>query len=375
MITSFDDYCIHQTDMPIAHPAQSDPNHYDRYWFSGMHRKGDYFFEIGLGAYPNRYVMDGHFSVVVDGTQHSFHGSCRCPEDRIHTDIGPMSLKIEEPMRQVRVSISKNSTNIECNLLFRAATAPTEEPQNILHEDKMRKIMHNSRFTQFGAWEGWFSVNGKRVEVTSAENVAMRDKSWGVRPVGGSSGGAPPKNAPEPRVYWAWSPTNFGDVATQFGTFEDADGQATQLSGCIVPVYSKMADIPPQEVGHVEMRNIKHQIKWLKGTRRPEEISIEFENAQGKTENIHGKAISHFFMCGIGYQHAKWGHGVWHGEEKIAGESWDMKKVDQLDFSFIHVHTLLNVKMGQREGVGLVETVVYGAHKPSGFKEFLDGAS
>ena len=30
MITSFDDYCVHQTAMPIAEPSQSDRNFYDR---------------------------------------------------------------------------------------------------------------------------------------------------------------------------------------------------------------------------------------------------------------------------------------------------------------------------------------------------------
>src|SRR2546425_1194423 len=35
MLTKFDDYAIHQTPEPIAHPASSDRNVYDRYWFNG----------------------------------------------------------------------------------------------------------------------------------------------------------------------------------------------------------------------------------------------------------------------------------------------------------------------------------------------------
>jgi hypothetical protein len=53
MITSFDDYCIHQTHEPVAQPSQSDRNFYDRYWFNGFDRDGAFLFEIGFGLYPN----------------------------------------------------------------------------------------------------------------------------------------------------------------------------------------------------------------------------------------------------------------------------------------------------------------------------------
>ena len=75
MITNFDDYCIHQTAAPVAQPSQSDRNFYDRYWFNGFDTEGSYIFEAGLGLYPNRRIMDAHFSVS-DGTrQVAFHGS------------------------------------------------------------------------------------------------------------------------------------------------------------------------------------------------------------------------------------------------------------------------------------------------------------
>ena len=57
MITSFDDYCIHQTHEPIAQPAQSDRNFYDRYWFNGFDREGAFLFEIGFGLYPKETLI------------------------------------------------------------------------------------------------------------------------------------------------------------------------------------------------------------------------------------------------------------------------------------------------------------------------------
>ena len=49
MITNFDDYCIHQTAAPVAQPAQSDRNFYDRYWMNGVDIDNGYIFEAGLG--------------------------------------------------------------------------------------------------------------------------------------------------------------------------------------------------------------------------------------------------------------------------------------------------------------------------------------
>src|SRR5262249_18567307 len=36
VITTLDDYPIHQTSLPVAFPATSDRNFYDRFWFCGF---------------------------------------------------------------------------------------------------------------------------------------------------------------------------------------------------------------------------------------------------------------------------------------------------------------------------------------------------
>src|SRR3990172_4313499 len=155
VISKFDEYMIHQTDEPIAQPATSDRNCYGRYWNNGFDADGNWVFEIGFGLYPNRHVMDGHFSVSIGGKQYSFHASRRAPQDRSETQIGPLSLEVIEPLRSIRYRIAPNDTGIECDLTFRARSIPTQEPKNILHEGT-RCIMSTSRFTQLGSLEGYF---------------------------------------------------------------------------------------------------------------------------------------------------------------------------------------------------------------------------
>jgi len=89
MITPFDDYPIHQTSLPLAIPATSDRNFYDRFWLNGFVADGSLYFGAAMGFDPKRHVMDGAFSAVVDGYQHSLHLSGALPLDRSQTQLGP----------------------------------------------------------------------------------------------------------------------------------------------------------------------------------------------------------------------------------------------------------------------------------------------
>jgi hypothetical protein len=373
MITSFDDYCIHQTHEPVSQPSQSDRNFYDRYWFNGFDTSAAFMFEIGFGLYPNRRVMDGHFSVVIDGVQHSFHGSRRAPRDRAHTVVGPLSIEIVEPLRRVRVRLLPNETGIECDLTFSARSVAVEEPKNLMYDDG-RLIMHNSRFTQFGCWDGHFAVAGVRTEVRGACTLGARDKSWGVRPVGEPEGGAPGLTNGEPGVYWVWSPLDFGDICTQFNTFEDREGHPTQLGACMLPTYASPDQVPDIESGLREMETARHRIHWQSGTRRSRGAEIQLIEPGGVQHGITLEPLLAFQMRGIGYSHPEWGHGIWKGEEAIAGESWRMDEIDPLDYRNIHLHQLVRARMGDRVGLGTLETICFGRHAPSGFQQILDGA-
>ncbi len=374
MITDFDDFMIHQTTDPIDQPGPSDRNFYDRYWFDGFDRDGEFIFEIGFGLYPNRHVMDAHFSVSIGGRQHAFHASRRAPRERSESIVGPLRLEVVQPMRIVRVCVEPNETGIECDLTFRAATIPAEEPKNVMFEGT-RLIMHNSRFTQLGRWQGYFSVDGARTEVSPQRVIGMRDKSWGVRPVGEPEAGAPGLLNQEPGVYWVWAPIHFGDFCTHFNTFEDHDGNPTQLGAAIVPVYESLDEIPRgEDPGRRDMASASHRIEWVSGTRLPARAEIELVSKQGEKHLISLEPLIRFHMLGIGYQHPEWGHAFWKGDEAIGSESWNLDDLDLLDYKHIHVHHVCRARMGDRTGVGTLETVVFGRHDPSGFKSILDGA-
>ena len=171
MLSKFDDYPIHQTAEPIARPASTDRNVYDRYWFNGYDRDGEFYFGIGMGVYPIRGIIDCAFSIVRDGEQHAFHGSSRLPAEHGETVCGPFSIDIVQPMRQLRVTLDDNDTGIACELTFDGRTANVEEGRQSMDRGG-RRIMDSTRFLQMGRWSGQVRYDG--------QDLAMLLSAWGT---------------------------------------------------------------------------------------------------------------------------------------------------------------------------------------------------
>lgn len=375
MITDFDDYLIHQAPFPINQTGIVNRNAYDRYWFNGFDKSGTFLFEIGFGRYPNRFVQDGHFSVAVDGVQHSFHASRRIADNPADASAGPLRIEVVKPMRIIRVVIEPNDTGVECDLAFHAKAPPIEEPKNIMY-DGNRLIMDSQRFSQYGTWQGFFSVKGRRFEVDRSEVLGTRDKSWGMRPVGEYEEGAPSRLTTDPAVYWIWSPIHFEGFCAHFLTRETPDGRPQELSASIVKTHGDDEEVPETAVEPDEevMSSASHEIRWHGGTRWPEGAELHFESRDGVRYDIALEPVLRFQMMGIGYQHPEWGHAVWRDELDTGCESWKLDEVEPDEYCAIHVHNLVRATMADRQGIGILETLVFGRHLPSGFQDLFDGA-
>jgi len=371
MLSRTDDYPVHQTPEPVAHPGTTDRNFYDRYWFNGFARDGEFYFGIALGVYPNRSVMDASLSIVRDGEQHAFHASRRVPADRTETRVGPFSVQVEEPMRRLRVRLDPNETGIECNLVFTARTATIEEARTTLRRGE-RVFMDTTRFTQFGSWSGEVSAGGTRTAVTPETSRGVRDRSWGVRPVGEPEPSAP---AGPPQVFFLWAPLHFDDVCTHFGLFESERAERWHDDGMIVPAYASPDGIPGiEDPGIRHMSSLDHAIVYEPGTRRLRSAELTLNETGGEAHSIQLEPLLRFQMKGLGYMNAEWGHGFWKGEEAIGAESWKCDTLDPLALDNMHTQTVVRARMGDRQGVGVLEQLCIGPHATYGFESLLDGA-
>jgi hypothetical protein len=237
--------------------------------------------------------------------------------------------------------------------------------------------MHTTRFVQFGRWDGELRIDGRCLPVASA--MGVRDRSWGIRPVGEPDGGAPGMLQRAPVVYWAWVPLNFGDRCTQFNTFEDPRGRATQLAAVVQPAHADPALIPSgQDPGQREMHDPALRVRWKPGTRHPQGGSIKMRDADGANWSIELQPMATLLTKGLGYQHPEWGHGRWKGELALGHERLCLAELDALRHDHVHVHQLVRAHLrapdGEQTGVGILETMCFGPHAPSGFAGFLDGA-
>lgn len=373
MLNKLDDFPIHQTPEPIAHAATTDRNAYDRTWMNGYNPDGSYFFGAGIAIYPHRRIMDCAFSVVKQGgEQYCFYASRRAPLERTETSVGPFSLEMVEPMRKMRLVITKNETGIECDLTFTARTAAIEEARHTLwHGNK--KVIDTTRFDQFGRWQGTITYPEGTIEVDEEVCMGTKDRSWGVRNQGEpETGGAP---VPPQDLFFLWAPLIWEDHVSHAIFFDDNQGRPLVREGIVAPTYKSVDDIPGVEDGRDHrMATARHRIKYVPGTRRVETAEIDLIDHDDTVRTIKFEPLLRFQMKGIGYMHPEWGQGMWKGELAIGSEHFNANDLDPLLPQHLHVQQIVRVTDGTRTGTGVLEHVCIGRYAPSGFTEMFDGA-
>lgn len=368
MLHPFDDYPLHQTPEPFSHPGSDSPNVYDRFFFNGWSRDGEVFFAVAFGVYPNRRVMDGAFSVVHRGVQHNVRGSRTCPSDRTDTMAGPLRVQVVEPMAEHRIVLDGRH-GISADLTMRAMAPVIEEPR-FVHQVDGRTVFDYTRLTQFGRWSGWIEIDGERIELADAgEVVGVRDRSWGIRPVGEPITGPPSV----PQFFWLWAPTVFDDACTHFAVNQEADGRTWHESGAVVPVVTDGE--PTIDPGRVQRgRSAEFDVSWQPGTRWAGSITTRLGVWNGEPVEVTYEPFLQFQMVGIGYRHPTWGHGRWVGSDESTRDQIVLSEVDPADHLMLHVQALSKARWGEREGVGIVEQLIIGPHAPTGLTGIIDGA-
>ena len=83
-------------------------------------------------------------------------------------------------------------------------------------------------------------------------------------------------------------------------------------------------------------------------------------------------------MSGLGYTHPVWGHGMDHGGEKMAYDRIDPVSANPLAQLHWHIQAFsratLIIDGKEHQGHGIVEQLLIGPHRSSGFTGLLDVA-
>jgi hypothetical protein len=363
MLTKGDDYPIHQTAEPVA-VAGTDRNFYDRYFFNAQAPDGSAMLGAAMGIYPHLNVIDAAVSLTDGAVQRSVFGSRILGHERMDTHAGPVTVTVEEPLQRLRLTIAPSESGISGDIVFTGRAAPIEEPR-FTRRQGSRTLMDVTRLTQGIEANGWIEAGGVRREVAGWRGV--RDRSWGVRPIGAPDA-QPVVPMQAPQFFWLWTPIAFDDWLLFFHTNDDEHGRPWNRSAVLAPVGGG----EPMHLVEPAMA-----VTWRKGSRHAEGARLTARTPDGQPVAVEFDFGPNFLMRGIGYGHPTRGHGVFQGPDVTAGEDFVLADADPGIPLNAHIQAQVAARMtigggAALPGRGVFEQLVIGPHAPSGFAGLFD---
>jgi hypothetical protein len=363
MLTKGDDFPIHQLPVPISEVG-TERNFYDRYFFNGYNNDGEIFFAIAMCVYPNLNLIDGSFVLVAGGIQHNFRYSRVLGQERMNTEVGALKVEVIEPLKKIKITIDDKKYDISASLEFEGRFEPVQEPRMTLMNGP-KVSMDSTRLTQHGRWTGNINFKETSVDVKPEEFFGTRDRSWGIRPVG-SPDAQPVPPIKLPQFYWLWAPANFEEFSSHVYFVDNESGESTHSHSVLQMSSEQQTEVlgAPQKI-----------ITYEKNSRRVLKAEFYSQKDDGSEVRVIIEPKYRMFMCGLGYMHPEWGHGMYRGDNESMYDSYDLSE-DPHDPPFLHVQAISDFTVSMNgqtsKGIGVLEELLIGKHKPSGFEGLLD---
>jgi hypothetical protein len=363
-LSPLDDYPVHQAALPIRHPATSDRNFYDRYYFNCHAGTDELMLIIGLGQYPNLGVTDA-FALARHGDTHRVvRASRELGADRMDTAVGPFRVEVIEGLRRLRVVLEPTEHGLEFDLTWDGVIPAQAEPGHFIRQQE-RVIFDSVRLAQTGQWTGHVRSGDQEFAITPDRWRGSRDRSWGVRPVGESEPpGIQSKNPPQ--FYWMYAPLQFEAFSILTIVQEDAAGN--RILEEAVRVWPEGSGREPQQLGRAEYRP-----QYIPGTREVETATISFSPRDGKPFEVTVRPVLPVsLMVGTGYGlEPDWKHGMYQGPDLVVqGVTYDLAKPDDKARMWGMIDSVAVCELAEDGmtvlGSGLFEYWPFGAHAPTG---------
>ena len=363
-LSPFDEYLAHQTSDTFDHVHTSDRNFYDRYYFN-MHASSDELFVIiGLGQYPNLGVTDGFLTVSIGSEQHTVRASRELGSDRMDTTVGPLGVEVIEGLKKLRITCDGNEWGIAADLTFTGVVEALEEPRTFSRRHG-RVIQDVTRYAQIGVWEGTLTAAGRTFEVTPDRWKGVRDRSWGVRPVGEREApGISVKDADDGYGFrHDWIPMQFDDHMLKIQI--DQDGEGNRHLEESMRVWNNDTGRGIDHLGRPEV-----EIEYRSGTREVARATVRTTDPDGAPIVVRTQPLRTLYLAaGSGYvPDGTWGHGFYQGPLKVEGVVHDLS-----DPAVQRRYAILNETLSRFEldtgevGYGMHENMLVGVYRPTGF--------
>jgi hypothetical protein len=369
MLSPLDDYPVHQIAEPIRHVGPSDRNFYDRYYFNCHAIAGDVCLIAGLGQYPNLGVQDA-FAVVLRGDHHRVvRASRELGADRMDTSVGPFRVEVLEGLKRLRVVCEPNEWDLDFDLTFEGSVPAVQEPRHHIRQHE-RVVFDTMRLAQTGRWSGRLNVGGERFVVDPARWWGVRDRSWGVRPVGEPEPPGIRAERPPQTFFWIYAPMQFEDCSLLTIMQEEPDG--SRILEEATRIWPAASGRPPEWLGRPE-----HRLEFVPGTRNVRRATLSFRHPRGDELAVQVQPLLPvYFGVGTGYGFdPDWRHGMYQGALKVEGRDLDLRDPEVKARMFGLVDHVARFECGGQVGYGLFEVGFFGPHERYGFRDWGDVAS
>jgi hypothetical protein len=375
MLSTFDDYPLHQVISPLRVVGTTDRNFYDRYYFN-MHNCSDEIVMVaGLGCYPNRGVVDGFVAVRHQGTHYVVRASRTLGAERADTSVGPMSIEVVEGLKTLRLRCEPGSGEVAFDLTWTGAIPAHAEPRHSFVRDG-RTVMDMCRFIQTGMWQGSLTVAGNTFEVTPGAWWGTRDRSWGIRPIGEPDAGG--IDAAAPRQASCGTGRRCSSLIRRYclrrRRIRPAAGRSIQA--VVVPSDPSR---PAYDLG-----TATHQWTFEPGTRRLSGGTLTFPQSHGELTSVTVEPLVPMFLSlGTGYGGeiapqpglSEWRHGMYQGDLVVETPSWIIDDIPEANLLNVIVDHIAQFTTNSGEiGYGMVEYLFVGPNERYGFTGFTDVA-
>jgi hypothetical protein len=361
VLSSWDDYPIHQASEYVAHPATSDRNFYDRYYFNMHPSSDDYFAIFGFGEYPNLGVKDAFVDVRIGDEQHIVRASAPLV-DRMDASVGPLRVEVIEPLRKLRVIVEPTEHTVAMDVVWEGFGPAVPEPRQYVRS-KGRVVFDTQRLAQMGRWSGTLSVAGQDFAVTPDRCGGSRDRSWGVRPVGEREPDGIRQGVNAMAGMWNYFPMQFDDHCIYYICHEQNDGLRLLLQAERVWLDGTVDDLGEPE----------HEHTFVPGTRELKHSLIHFPHA-GIVIDCTPLLIN-YLSIGTGYgMDPDWRHGMYHGPELVVqGRVLDVKEIQTMARYGVLDH-VGHFTYDNHVGYGLYEQGFFGPFERYGMTDGAMGA-
>ena len=358
-----DEYPIHQTPLPMNRVVTSDRNFYDRCYLNAYDRTGEIFLVTGLGVYPNLGVIDAYAVARRGDRQWSVRFSDALAERTMEQRVGGYQIEVTEPLRRLHLRCAAPDGGVEFDLDWTGAFPAVQEEAHLLLAGGVRPILDASRFSQVGTWSGTLRVGEEEFAVTDDQWGGIRDRSWGIRPVGEPEPAGRSAAEPLEGFWWIYMPLRFESCSLIVILQENPDGYRTLNDARRV-----FADGRIEQLGWP-----RTQISYRPGTRHPQAARIHLTDPAGKPLTVEVETLTSVPLhLGGGYAgDPDWAHGQWMGRDWSGSTVYDLTDpavAGRIPFGVTdHV---ARARLDGEEGWGMFEHATMGRHDPTGFKDW-----